>query len=111
MAWRDWIEPRDVSQESQLSPSQDSKTGRFDPKKVGSGEFATLTAATAATDRQTLIDRCREACKGLALDPGQLADWLIDQGDPDWLHPAPVHWWAQRISRHGYPEDRYGQAE
>ena len=123
MGWRDWIEPREVSQESpvsasqnsrgrvqvsyesQLSASQIAKKGRQTPKKDLSGELATVTVATAATDRHALLARCREACSGLALDPERLAAWLIDQNDPDWLHPAPVHWWAQRIARHGYPKE------
>ena len=121
MGWRDWIEPRDVSQESlsqdsktsnlvsqqsQLSASQIAKTGQKRPKKDLSGELATVTTATPATDRQTLLIRCREACADLALDPERLAAWLIDQQDPDWMHPAPVRWWAQRIARHGYPTEQ-----
>ena len=121
MGWRDWIEPRQasqvspvsasqnskaggqVSQESQLSASQIAKTAQKRTKKDLSGELATVTTATPATDRQTLLIRCREACADLALDPERLAAWLIDQQDPDWMHPAPVRWWAQRIARHGYP--------
>lgn len=57
-------------------------------------------------DRQALLERCKTACAELALNPEQLAEWLIAQDDPDWLHPAPVRWWAQRISRHGYPTEK-----
>ena len=122
MGWRDWIEPRQASQVSQLSASQNSKARdqasqvsqlsvsqiaqkvQKNLKKDPSSELATVTVATPATD-EPLLTRCRRACSGLDLDPAQLAAWLIEQADPDWLHPAPIHWWAQRIARHGYPKE------
>lgn len=71
MGWRDWIEPREasqvspvsasqnsrargqVSQESQLSASQIEKITKETTEKDVSGDSATVTTATAATVRCT----------------------------------------------------------
>lgn len=53
--------------------------------------------------RAAVFRAASSACEGLDVDPGQLADWLVEQGDPGWLRPAAVAWWAGRIHRHGWP--------
>ena len=60
---------------------------------------ATWNPAPAA-----LLEICRAACDGLAVEPEALACWLEAQGDNGWLVPIAVHRWAREIARQGYPE-------
>lgn len=155
MAWRDWIQPPEVSQLSQLSASQNDKKGEKQPKKAAFSDSATVTLATPATDPVIALVACRDcrhyqpdpvnppaglgqckidaqgdrlpwpalprrcgkfeihraalfrlakaACKGTALDPSELTDWLINQGDPGWLNPPAVQRWARLICEQGWP--------
>ena len=50
-------------------------------------------------DRRKLIDLCRSASG--TLDPYQFTDWLIRQGDPEWMQPAALNRWAEVIKRRG----------
>ena len=52
-----------------------------------------------------LLEICRAACDGLAVDPQELADWLEAQGDNGWMTPPAARWWAKHISENGYPKD------
>ena len=52
-----------------------------------------------------LLDICRAACDGLAVEPEELAGWLEAQGDNGWMTPPAVRRWARHINLNGYPKD------
>ena len=52
-----------------------------------------------------LLDICRAACDGLAVEPEELARWLLAQDDARWMTPPAVRRWARHINEHGYPKD------
>jgi hypothetical protein len=54
---------------------------------------------------EALLEICREACNGLDVDAEALREWLTDQADPEWMHPAAVRRWAQLIEKRGFPHD------
>lgn len=59
----------------------------------------------AMPERNELFKRCKSACTGTSVDPSELCQWLIDQGDPGWCVLKAVNWWAQRINQRGFPQD------
>ena len=61
---------------------------------------ATWNPAPAA-----LLDICRAACDGLAVEHEELARWLEAQGDNGWMTPPAAGWWARHINLNGYPKD------
>jgi len=66
-----------------------------------------LIAMVADTipERADLLRVCTEACNGLNVNAAELADWLIEQGDPGWCVPAAVRRWAEIVhQRGGYPQ-------
>ena len=68
-------------------------------------ELIALCADTVP-DESELMDRCKSACTGLNVDPGDLCAWLINQGDPGWCTPRAVRRWAELIEqRGGFPND------
>lgn len=50
-----------------------------------------------------LLDICRAACDGLAVEPEELARWLVAQDDPQWMTPPAVRRWAELIQEKGWP--------
>ena len=50
-----------------------------------------------------LVDICRAACEGLAVEPEELARWLVAQDDPQWMTPPAVRRWAELIQEKGWP--------
>ena len=52
-----------------------------------------------------LLDICRAACDGLAVEAEELARWLVAQDDAQWMTPPAARWWATHINEHGYPKD------
>jgi len=64
-----------------------------------------LIAMVADTipERPVLYQRCKDAVNGLDVDPSELCQWLLEQGDPGWCVPAAVRRWAEIIQRRGFP--------
>lgn len=50
-----------------------------------------------------LLEICRAACDGLAVEPEELARWLMAQDDAQWMTPTVASWWAKHINLNGYP--------
>jgi len=55
--------------------------------------------------RAALFARCEEVAEGTDIDPSKLCQFLIDQGDPEWMQPAAIERWAGMISSGGWPKD------
>lgn len=51
-----------------------------------------------------LLEICHAACIGLALEPEELARWLMAQDDAQWMTPPAANWWAHFINLNGYPK-------
>ena len=51
-----------------------------------------------------LLDICRAACDGLAVEAEELARWLVAQDDAQWMTPPAARWWARHINEQGYPK-------
>jgi hypothetical protein len=63
---------------------------------------------THGTDgtRADLFKMATEACKGLTVDPSELADFITRQNDPEIHNPAAVRRWAELIhERGGVPDE------
>lgn len=59
-----------------------------------------------AITREALLATCRDACKGLDVDPERLADFLAGHDDPAWKTPPAVKGWAEAIEqRGGFPNE------
>lgn len=51
-----------------------------------------------------LLPLCRWAVNRTSLDARRLAEWLIEQKDPDWCTRHCVRWWASYIHKRGWPQ-------
>ena len=51
-----------------------------------------------------LLDICRTACDGLAVDAEALAGWLKAQDETQWMTPPAARRWAELIQEKGWPE-------
>jgi len=51
-----------------------------------------------------ILPVCRRAVNRTSLDARALAEWLIDQADPDWCTDYCIKWWASYIHHRGWPQ-------
>ena len=59
--------------------------------------------ATASTALKILPDAER-AVDGLNVDAFELAEFLAEQSDPEWLKPAAMTRWAEIIAERGFEQ-------
>ncbi|QKK02744.1 MAG: hypothetical protein HND55_08845 [Pseudomonadota bacterium] len=50
-----------------------------------------------ASKLSELCNLCREACRGLDVDPDALVGFMIDADDPDWQTPEAARRIAERM--------------
>ena len=93
----DLINPPECRKSRNCQRRKITETGQKDPKSVVSGESATVTVATVATDpmpdRAELVAVCRRAARDFPdVDPARLFRFLQVAEDPEWC--------SERVARH-----------